>query len=321
MMARFALIGLLVLAGCVSGPVRDAAITELESDLAALESQPDAKELIGLELAEARRAVRSTVPLRGDERRQQIYLARRELSTAEEKLRTARLREELEILEEAADETILQTSILEARRARAETEQLRRLTIAQEEQALRAQSEARAAREAEERAAREAQLAAQREAEARALAESQAREAELARREADLATQAASSLQRQLDYLARRESARGTVFTLGDVAFPSGSAALNVDAAGSLREVVALLEEEPARQVIIEGHTDSQGSADSNLALSQRRADAVRGALVDLGVDSSRIAAEGMGEDFPVADNTTADGRAANRRVEVVVLR
>ena len=67
------------------------------------------------------------------------------------------------------------------------------------------------------------------------------------------------------------------------------------------------------------GHTDSQGEADANRALSQRRADAVKAALADAGFSRSRISAQGQGEDAPVADNMTAAGRAKNRRVEIFV--
>jgi outer membrane protein OmpA-like peptidoglycan-associated protein len=71
--------------------------------------------------------------------------------------------------------------------------------------------------------------------------------------------------------------------------------------------------------VLIEGHTDGQGEAATNLRLSQQRADAVAAALAAAGVPSSRIRAVGRGESDPVADDATATGRARNRRVEIVV--
>jgi outer membrane protein OmpA-like peptidoglycan-associated protein len=71
--------------------------------------------------------------------------------------------------------------------------------------------------------------------------------------------------------------------------------------------------------VQIDGFTDSVGSQSSNLDLSQRRADAVRSALIGRGVDPSRIGAQGYGESFPVADNNDSGGRQLNRRVEVVI--
>jgi outer membrane protein OmpA-like peptidoglycan-associated protein len=71
----------------------------------------------------------------------------------------------------------------------------------------------------------------------------------------------------------------------------------------------------------VEGYTDSQGSDTYNLDLSQRRADAVRDYLVHRGYDSSRVQAHGIGEGRPIADNATAEGRANNRRVEIVLER
>jgi OOP family OmpA-OmpF porin len=70
----------------------------------------------------------------------------------------------------------------------------------------------------------------------------------------------------------------------------------------------------------VAGHSDSQGDANYNRDLSQRRADAVREYLVTAGVDENRISAKGYGEDEPIADNSTADGRRENRRVELRVI-
>ena len=75
----------------------------------------------------------------------------------------------------------------------------------------------------------------------------------------------------------------------------------------------------PDRKVLIEGYTDSVGAEAYNLSLSERRAQAVRTALAQRGIDSARIAAHGYGKAHPVADNHSADGRAMNRRVEIVI--
>lgn len=83
-----------------------------------------------------------------------------------------------------------------------------------------------------------------------------------------------------------------------------------------LQNVAKFLKDYPTTQAEIEGHTDNVGNADYNRALSQRRADAVRKALVDrFGADASRLTAKGYGPDRPIADNKTAEGRAKNRRV------
>ncbi|HLS05570.1 MAG TPA: OmpA family protein, partial [Wenzhouxiangella sp.] len=152
------------------------------------------------------------------------------------------------------------------------------------------------------------------------LAESRASEIELARREAQLATEAAESLRRRLEYLELRETDRGVVITLGDVLFASGETTLQPEARQQLPDVVELLQGEPGKQVRIEGHTDSTGSTSANLRISEQRAEAVKNALVELGVDAGRIRAVGMGEDFPIASNDSAEGRSQNRRVDVILL-
>lgn len=156
------------------------------------------------------------------------------------------------------------------------------------------------------------------------------READAAQADADAtrvaaagaATEAArrsEDMQRQIDALQAKVTERGLVLTLGDVLFTSGRADLKAGAAGNLDRLVAFLKQNPERSVEIEGHTDNVGSDDSNLGLSQRRADSVKSFLVQRGIDSGRIAASGKGEHQPVADNQSEGGRQQNRRVEVII--
>jgi outer membrane protein OmpA-like peptidoglycan-associated protein len=79
-----------------------------------------------------------------------------------------------------------------------------------------------------------------------------------------------------------------------------------------------MLKQVSAAKVEIGGHTDNVGAADTNLALSQKRAESVRAALVERGIPTSRLAAKGYGDTAPVADNRSEEGRAKNRRVELV---
>ena len=119
-----------------------------------------------------------------------------------------------------------------------------------------------------------------------------------------------------------RSDDRGTIITLsGSVLFASNKATLLPAARARLESVADVLLEHPERALTIEGHTDAQGSAGHNSDLSQRRADAVRAALVAKGYPAERIQTVGIGEDQPVADNASAEGRANNRRVEIVVAR
>jgi OOP family OmpA-OmpF porin len=108
---------------------------------------------------------------------------------------------------------------------------------------------------------------------------------------------------------------------LGDLDFGSGSDQLGGGTFSSLDTLAAFLRFNSNAVVAIVGHTDSIGDLDENIALSKRRAEAVRKRLVDAyAIAGDRIAAEGMGYLSPVASNLTAEGRTANRRVEVILL-
>lgn len=100
--------------------------------------------------------------------------------------------------------------------------------------------------------------------------------------------------------------------------FDTDKATLRPDAQPVMDEIGKLLAADPALKLSIEGHTDSTGSADHNRQLSTARARAVFGALVGLGVDPGRLASKGFGPDRPLADNSNEQGRAKNRRVELV---
>jgi outer membrane protein OmpA-like peptidoglycan-associated protein len=120
--------------------------------------------------------------------------------------------------------------------------------------------------------------------------------------------------------LAIKEEPRGTVITLpGGVFFTSGKADLAAGAQEKLNAIALALKDQEDRKIIVEGHTDSQGSVDSNKDLSERRAKTVRDYLVSQGVAADKISATGYGESRPVADNKTPEGRANNRRVEIVI--
>ncbi|MDB4972606.1 MAG: outer membrane protein [Myxococcaceae bacterium] len=143
--------------------------------------------------------------------------------------------------------------------------------------------------------------------------------AEAARKESEArAAQAAAELAKIASV---KQEDRGMVITLsGEVLFTSGKAVLLPAAQRKLDEVAsALTKQSPNAQIVVEGHTDAKGSEPFNLDLSTRRAQAVREYLAAHGVAPDRIRAEGLGFSRPVADNKTAEGRANNRRVEIVV--
>jgi outer membrane protein OmpA-like peptidoglycan-associated protein len=118
-----------------------------------------------------------------------------------------------------------------------------------------------------------------------------------------------------------KQEARGMVITLsGSVLFASAQWELLPEAQVKLGDVAkALTERDPDSKMVVEGHTDSQGTPSFNLDLSQKRADAVRTYLVSRGIAGDRITAQGFGLARPIADNGSAEGRANNRRVEIVV--
>ena len=125
--------------------------------------------------------------------------------------------------------------------------------------------------------------------------------------------------EQQLKELNAKKTARGMVITLGDVLFSTNKAELASGGTRNVQKLADFLRQFMQRKVMIEGYTDSTGSSDYNQKLSVRRADAVRSALIDMGVSSDRINTRGYGEEFPVASNKTAAGRQQNRRVEIIL--
>ena len=118
--------------------------------------------------------------------------------------------------------------------------------------------------------------------------------------------------------LRRTLMSNGRVSTNG-ILFDSGSANLQAQSMGIIRQISQVLQQEQGMQLNIIGHTDADGDDAVNMALSKRRAEAVKDALVSIyNIDASRLSTEGKGESEPVGDNNTLDGKAQNRRVEFV---
>lgn len=146
------------------------------------------------------------------------------------------------------------------------------------------------------------------------LAEERARRAEAEKR----AAEAAEALAKVATV---KQESRGMVITLsGNVLFETNKSKLFPGAQQRLNEVArALSQQSSDSQIIVEGHADAQGNDDHNLVLSQARAEAVREYLISRGLDADRVVAKGYGESRPIADNGSPEGRANNRRVEIVV--
>ena len=108
------------------------------------------------------------------------------------------------------------------------------------------------------------------------------------------------------------------VVTLGDVLFDTGQSKVLRDGGENMSKLSEVFRSNPQLTATIEGYTDNVGSDDSNHALSGRRANAVKDALVHSGIGAERLKTVAHGEESPAADNGTATGRQLNRRVEVV---
>lgn len=117
------------------------------------------------------------------------------------------------------------------------------------------------------------------------------------------------------------QSSRGAVVTVSErILFDSGKSALKPEALDLVGSISHILNEKTKRNVLIEGHTDNVGGASFNNKLSEKRAEAVKTALVEKGVKRERLQTQGLGASQPKADNSTDEGRRINRRTEITIL-
>jgi outer membrane protein OmpA-like peptidoglycan-associated protein len=182
-----------------------------------------------------------------------------------------------------------------------------------------AQARANDARaERDRQAALQARLKRTEEERDRALAA--AREAETARDASDRLSAEVRRLQAQVAQLEAEQTQRGWILTLGsDVLFDIGRASIKPGGRHALANVARFMRQHPERKIVIEGFTDDRGSQAANQRLSERRAAAVREALVHDGIQRERIEARGRGSAYPVATNSNPQGRSLNRRVEILI--
>lgn len=203
---------------------------------------------------------------------------------------------------------------LAADQARAQADQARM----QAEQAASVASQERAAADAAKAAALAQQQAAMADAD-RARQAAQLSEQQRQQAEAEKA-QLRERLRNQLNMiLETRETQRGLIVNINDVLFDFNQYTLKPGAREKLAKVSGIILAYPGLKIQLEGHTDSVGTDDYNLKLSQQRADSVRGYLVSQGVPADTMSSIGLGKSDPVATNDTAAGRQQNRRVDMVV--
>ena len=308
----------LTLAACASQPKRDLDFERLQADWRTLDSQDDRARapLESARVDDAIAAIQGAAKSDRELRKHLADMAELRIAIYTAAVAAARDKERLAALDDEHKSIMLEASRRDAELSRLEAEKLRLQSLARAEEAERLREETDAERAqltADTEMAREEAEAARR------LAEARGREASLARQEAELASAQAQSLQQQLALLRPVATERGQVLTLGDVFFSSGQAALKPEARGNLKSVLDFINRYPGKPVVIEGHSDDRGADAANQVLSERRAGSVRDALIALGADAARFKIVGRGEASPIADNASAEGRARNRRVEVIV--
>ncbi|MBP6251591.1 MAG: DUF4398 and OmpA-like domain-containing protein [Rubrivivax sp.] len=291
-----ALLGSLLLGACATTQPTPAALLEARSSLRSAELDAAVLTHAPLELKKATDSLNRANQLQAkgepvDEVNSAAYIANQQARTA------------MAIGQAKSNEVAIAGAEVERERARADM-------LAG--QAQRAQVSAEAARA--QSTAAQAQSAAARQQTAAAEQRASGAEAEAA-----AARLQAEQLQQQLAALQATQTERGMLVTLGDVLFEFNRAEVKPGAQASLHKLADFLRENPSRRILIEGHTDSIGSAEANYLLSRRRADAVDTALVGMGLAAQRATTVGYGEEFPVADNGTETNRALNRRVEVYI--
>jgi len=212
-------------------------------------------------------------------------------------------------------------------RVRNTVPQLARDAVQMGEDARRRAVLGRAAAEREEATAAARQEAEEKARQAAAVAAEEAKQRqELAAEEAGRAAGLEGEKKARADLTARlnralptRQTERGIVAEIAGVQFATGAATLNPPAREALARFAGIVGVYPSLSFKVEGHTDSTGSAETNRKLSFERAITVRDYLIGQGVDASSINVEGLGPDQPVADNATREGRARNRRVEIIL--
>jgi outer membrane protein OmpA-like peptidoglycan-associated protein len=244
---------------------------------------------------------------KGDKK--EIISAARQTVTASEDARAL-------AVDKQEQERVATESAAAASKARVEAEAKAAADVA----AAKKLSDQEAQRQAELAAANEAKLKAESQAQAEAL---QAKEA-AARAETDRVRKAAEAeraeLLEQLNrVLETKDTPRGLVVNMADVLFDTGKYELRPEAREKLAKLSGVLALHPDLQLDVEGHTDSTGSQDFNQTLSEQRAQSVARYLVEQGVPGRNVKSTGMGDSQPIADNSTADGRQKNRRVEIIV--
>ena len=289
LMKALAFAGALMLAACSTVPTTTPTLDEARADFVAANNNPQVATYAPLEFKQASEAL---------DRANQAAAKRESLDTIDRLAYVAKQR--IATAQEVAKSKAAEAEVANASRERD-----------------RVQLEARTAEA--DRAKRDAASAQAQAAAAQAQAQDAQAQAAAAQQQAAQQAERAAHLEALLADLHAQKTERGMVVTIGDVLFATDRAELNANGMATVRKLAEIMTQNPDRTVMVEGFTDSTGSAAHNKDLSERRAASVAQALVGLGVPRERIGMRGYGEAFPVAPNNTAANRQLNRRVEIVL--
>lgn len=286
--------GVALFAGCATGPADTPELVRAREAYERALRDPTVRNNAPVALHDARKALQRGQEADSEaERVHYAYLVQRKVAMAEAAARNEAVENEIAELQERRESILVQSREQEVDIARQRAEE--------------AQREAEVAQLEVERMREE-----QRQTEVRQYQQ----QAEQAREENRKLREELS----QMSDATTEDTDRGIVLNIGDVLFETDQATLKPGATLSLGKLAKVLGEHPDRRVIIEGHTDSAGSAEYNRQLSQRRAEAVADFMRSQGVPEDRIMARGYGEAYPVTTNETVAGRQQNRRVEIVLM-
>lgn len=312
-----------ILAGCSTVPPKSTALDEARGLYASAQTNPQVVSLAPVELQRAGQTLEKADAALGKgedaEVNQLAYVAKQQVAIAQETAKRKAAEQSIASATAQRDQVRLAARTAEADAAK------RQAAVAQqnaEEQATElAAARARAQRDQALIAAKlsEAETARQQAAAAQQTAEQQAAALAAARTQQERDQALIAQQEQQLKELDAKQTPRGMVITLGDVLFAVNKAQLSAGGVRNVQKLADFLNRYPQRKVLIEGHTDSTGSRSINQPLSERRADAVRSALVGMGIGVDRIETRGYAEDYPVASNNDAAGRQMNRRVEIIL--
>jgi len=281
--------GAVFLAGCSTVPTTTATLDQARADYVAASNNPQVASYAPLEFRQASEALDRANRAAADRESldtidRLAYVAKQRVATAQEVARAKAAEKEIADAGRQRDRMQLEARTAEAERARREAANANAQVAVAQQQAQDAQAQAAAA---------------------------QQQAAQLAERSAHL--------EAILVELHAQKTDRGMVVTIGDVLFATDRAELTPNGVANVRKLAEVMMQNPDRTVLVEGFTDSTGSAAHNQDLSVRRAQAVAQALTSLGVPRERVAMRGYGEAFPVASNDNAANRQLNRRVEIVL--